>query len=120
MGDWFERVALGALPSRAARCFGSREALVFEGRRWTFEEFDRDVDRSARGLLAAGVMPGEKLALWLPNRPAWLHAFFGALKIGAVVLPLNVRLRTHDLAYALAASDSSTLMRAFPRRPSPS
>ena len=112
MGDWFERVALGALPSRAARRFGSREALVFEGRRWTFEEFDRDVDRSARGLLAAGVMPGEKLALWLPNRPAWLHAFFGALRIGAVVLPLNVRLRTHDLAYALAASDSSTLMLA--------
>ena len=51
MGDWFERVALGALPSRAARRYGSREALVFEGRRWTFEEFDRDVDRAARGLL---------------------------------------------------------------------
>ena len=109
MGEWFERVALGTLPSRAARRFGSREALVFEGRRWTFDEFDRDVDRASRGLLAAGVTPGEKLALWLPNRPAWLHAFFGALKIGAVVLPLNIRLRAHDLEYALAASDSSTL-----------
>ena len=98
-------------PAPLAR-FGSREALVFEGRRRTFEEFDRDVDRAARGLLAAGVIPGEKLALWLPNRPAWLHAFFGALRIGAVVLPLNVRLRTHDLAYALAASDASTLVLA--------
>jgi len=112
VGEWFERVALGMLPSRAARRFGSREALVFGGRHWTFEEFDRDVDRAARGLLAAGVEPGEKLALWLPNRPVWLHAFFGALKIGAVVLPLNVRLRAHDLAYALAASDSSTLVLA--------
>ena len=112
MGDWFERVALGALPSRAARRFGSREALAFEGGRWTFEEFDRDVDRAARGLLAAGVVPGEKIALWFPNRPVWLHAFFGALKIGAVVLPLNIRLRTQDLAYALAASDSSTLVLA--------
>ena len=112
MGEWFERVALGALPSRAARRFAAREALVFEGRRWTFEAFDRDVDRAARGLLAAGVTPGEKLALWLPNRPAWLHAFFGALKIGAVVLPLNIRLRTRDLEYALAASDSSTLVLA--------
>lgn len=55
MGEWFERVALGSLPSRAARRFGTREALVFEGRRWTFEDFDRDVDRAARGLLAAGV-----------------------------------------------------------------
>ena len=110
MGEWFERVGLGSLPTRAARRFGAREALVFEGRRWTFEEFDRDVDRAARGLLAAGVEPGEKLALWLPNRPVWLHAFFGALKIGAVVLPLNTRLRTHDLEYALAASDASTLV----------
>ena len=112
MAEWFERVALGALPSGAARRFGSREALVFEGRRWTFEDFDRDVDRAARGFLAAGVTPGEKLSLWLPNRPAWLHAFFGALKIGAVVLPLNVRLRTCDLEYALAASGSSTLVLA--------
>ena len=112
MGEWFERLGLGTLPARAARRFGAREALVFEGRRWTFEDFDRDVDRAARGLLAAGVVPGEKIALWFPNRPVWLHAFFGALKIGAVVLPLNVRLRTHDLAYALAASDSSTLMLA--------
>ena len=112
MGEWFERVALGTLPFRAARRFGAREALAFEGRRWTFEDFDRDVDRAARGLLAAGVEPGEKVALWLPNRPVWLHAFFGALKIGAVVLPLNIRLRTHDLAYALAASDSSTLVLA--------
>ena len=112
MAEWFERVALGTLPSRAARRFGTREALVFEGRRWTFEDLDRDVDRAARGLLAAGVVPGEKLALWLPNRPAWLHVFFGALKIGAVVLPLNIRLRTLDLEYALAASDASTLLLA--------
>ena len=112
MGEWFERVALGSLPARAARRFGAREALVFEGRRWTFEELDRDVDRAARGLLAAGVSPGEKVSLWLPNRPAWLHAFFGALKIGAVVLPLNIRLRTHDLEYAITVSDSSALVLA--------
>ena len=112
VGEWFERVPLGTLPARAARRFGAREALVFEGRRWTFEEFDRDVDRAARGLLVAGVEPGEKLALWLPNRPAWLHAFFGALRIGAVVLPLNIRLRAHDLEYALGASDASTLVLA--------
>ena len=112
MGEWFERLALGRLPARAAQRFGTREALVHEGRRWTFEEFDRDVDRAARGLLAAGVAPGEKLSLWFPNRPAWLHVFFGALKIGAVVLPLNIRLRTHDLAYAVGASDTSTLVLA--------
>ena len=100
------------LPARAARRFGAREALIFEGRRWSFEEFDRDVDRAARGFLAAGVAPGEKLSLWLPDRPTWLHAFFGALKIGAVVLPLNTRLRTHDLEYAPNASDSTTLLLA--------
>lgn len=110
MGEWFERMSIGALPAQAARRFGEREALTFEGRRWTFAEFDRDVDRAAKALLAAGVKPGDKVSLWFPNRPAWLHLFFGALKIGAVLLPLNTRLRTHDIEYAITASDTSTLI----------
>lgn len=110
MGQWFEKRSIGALPALAAQRFGRREALTFEGQRWTFEEFDRDVDRAAKALLAAGVKPGDKVSLWFPNRPAWLHIFFGALKIGAVLLPLNTRLRTHDIEYAIKASDTSTLI----------
>lgn len=109
-GEWFEKVALGRLPERAAARWGSREALVFEERRWSFRELAEDVDRAARGLLALGVEPGEKVSLWFPDRPTWLHAFYGALKIGATLLPLNTRLRSHDIAYAIEASDTRTLI----------
>ena len=60
MGDWFPKQTLGSLPERAARRWGAREALYFKGRRWSFAELSRGVDRLARGLLALGVRPGER------------------------------------------------------------
>jgi HIP---CoA ligase len=68
MGDWFPKQALGSLPERAARCWGTREALYFQGRRWSFTELSQGVDRLARGLIALGVRPGERVALWMVNR----------------------------------------------------
>ena len=47
--DWFRKRTLGELPGEAARRWGDREALVFEGRRWTYAEFAAEVDRVARG-----------------------------------------------------------------------
>ncbi|HUJ75585.1 MAG TPA: AMP-binding protein, partial [bacterium] len=110
MGDWFEKATLGSLPERAARRFGEREALAFQGRRLSFADLAREADRAAQALLAVGVRPGDKVSLWLPNRPEWLHVFFGALRIGAVVVPLNTRLRSVDMAYVLGQSNSTTLV----------
>jgi non-ribosomal peptide synthetase component E (peptide arylation enzyme) len=68
MGDWFPKQTLGSLPERAARRWGTREALYFQGRRWSFTELSQGVDRLARGLIALGVRPGERVALWMVNR----------------------------------------------------
>jgi len=108
--DWYERTTLGDLVDRAAARFGDREALCFRDRRWSFAELRADVDRAARALLALGVAPGEHLCLWMPNRPEWLHLFFGAARIGAVVVPVNTRFRTLDLDYVVRQSDSTTLI----------
>ncbi len=109
---WFEPTTIGALPERAARRWGVREALCFKGRRWTFAELAAGVDRVARGLIALGVRRGDKVALWLPNRPEWIEIAFAAIKIGAVLVPVNTRLRTDDVAYILEQSDSATLILA--------
>jgi fatty-acyl-CoA synthase len=111
-GPWFEPITLGALPGRAAARWGAREAVCFRGRRWTFAEVAAGVDRVARGLMALGVRPGDKVALWMSNRPEWMQIAFAVLKIGAVLVPINTRLRTDDVAYILAQSDSSTLILA--------
>src|ERR1044071_7621771 len=81
MGDWFPKQTLGSLPERAARRWGAREALYFNGRRWSFTELSRSVDRLARGLLALVVRPGEKVALWMVNRPEFIEAMFAVIKI---------------------------------------
>ncbi len=109
---WFEPMTLGALPERAARRWNAREALCFEGRRWSFAEVAAGVDRATRGLIALGIAPGDKVALWLPNRPEWIEIAFAVFRIGAVLVPVNTRLRTDDVGYILDQSDSTTLILA--------
>ena len=110
MTEWFEKITLGGLVDVAARRFGSRESLYFQGQRWTFSQLGEDIDRAARGLIRLGVQPGEKVALWMPNCPEWVHILFAVAKIGAILVPLNTRLRTTDLEYAVHQSDSTTLI----------
>jgi fatty-acyl-CoA synthase len=111
-GDWFEKITLGALPERAAKRWGSREALCFEGKRWSFAELAAGVDRVARGLIALGIGPGEKVGLWLVNRPEWIETAFAVMRIGAVLVPINTRFRTEDVAYITDQSDATTLILA--------
>ena len=111
-GHWFAKTTLGALPEKAARRWGTREAICFRDRRWTFAEIADGVDRVARGLVAIGVRPGDKVALWMLNRPEWIEIAFAILRIGAVLVPINTRFRTDDVAYVVDQSDSSTLILA--------
>ena len=110
MADWFAKQTLGSLPARAASRWGEREALCFEGRRCSWAELSEAVDRAARGLMALGVQPGERVALWMVNRIEWVVAAFAIFKIGAVLLPINTRLRADDIAYILKQSESATLI----------
>ena len=103
---------LGALPARAARRWGEREALCFRGRRWTFAQVEAGVEQAARGLLSLGVRPGDKVALWLLNRPEWIEIAFAVMRIGAVLVPVNTRLRTDDVAYILEQSTATTVILA--------
>jgi fatty-acyl-CoA synthase len=108
--DWFDKRPLGALPADAARRWGAREALVFRDRRVTFAELAAGVDRVARGLLAIGVRPGDKVALWMLNRPEWIEIAFAVFRIGAVLVPVNTRFRSDDVAYVVDQSDATTLI----------
>ena len=82
MPEWFEKVTIGDLLDRLAQRFGAREALAFAGQRWSFQQLQADSDRAARGLMQCGIQPGDKVALWLTNRPEWLHILFAIAKIG--------------------------------------
>ena len=110
--EWFPKHTVGALVDERARRHGDREALLFQGQRWTFAELARDVDAVARGLLDLGIEPGDRVALWMLNRPEWIQAALAIMRIGAILLPVNTRFRTEDLAYVLGQSDSTSLVLA--------
>ena len=108
--DWYRKRTLGQLLDAAAARFGTREALVFEDRRWTWQAFKQETDAVAKGLMGIGVEPGERVALWMTNRPEWLWVMFALGKIGACIVPLNTRYRTDDVAYTVTQSRSATLI----------
>ena len=107
---WFLKQTIGSLLDERAKRDGTREALVFEGRRATFAELLRDVDILARGLIQLGIEPGDKVSLWMMNRPEWIHAALAVMRIGAVLVPINTRFRSEDAAYVLGQSESTTLI----------
>src|SRR5690606_27533628 len=74
--DWFPKRAIGTLPAYSASRWGRREALVYRQQRWSFSEFSDAVDLHARALLAAGIQPGERVALFMPNRPDFMLLFY--------------------------------------------
>ena len=109
-GDWYRKRTLGGILDEAARRWGDREAFMFDDHRWTYGDFDAEVNRVAKGLISIGVALGEHVALWMTNRPEWLFLMFAIARIGACVVPLNTRYRTDDVVYAVTQSRSRTLV----------
>ena len=107
---WDGRTPVGELPGRAARRWGDRESLVFGPVRQSFAEIAHRVDEAAKGLIALGVAPGDKVCLWLANCPEWVHLLFAVARIGAVLVPANSRFRAGDIEYLVRQGDCSTLI----------
>jgi len=82
------------------------------GRRWTYAQFDADVDRLARGLLDAGANIGERVGIWSPNCAEWVLLQYATARIGAILVTINPAYRTHELVYALNQSGCRFLFSA--------
>ncbi len=100
------QLALGELLSRQARIYPERAALVFEGRTYTYRDFDMRTDRLANALAAGGVEKGSKAALLFFNCSEMVEVYFAACKAGAVNVPLNFRLTGPEILYQLTDSES--------------
>jgi long-chain acyl-CoA synthetase len=87
----------------------NRDFLVYEEERFTFEEHYRIAATLAHRLQAAGVQKGDRIAIAMRNLPQWVFAFWGAMVLGGVVVPLNAWWTSEELAYGLTDSGSSVL-----------
>ncbi|HVA53820.1 MAG TPA: class I adenylate-forming enzyme family protein [Acidimicrobiales bacterium] len=87
----------------------SRDFLVYEGRRHTFNEHYRIAATLATTLIDVGVRKGDRVAIASRNLPEWVMAFWGSVVTGAVVVPLNAWWTTDELVYGLSDSGASVL-----------
>ncbi|WP_254127077.1 FadD3 family acyl-CoA ligase [Aquihabitans sp. G128] len=78
--------------------------------RWTWTALGREVDRATAAYLAAGVEPGDRVAIWAPNCAEWVVALFGLQCAGAVLVPLNTRYKGAEAADILARSRARVLV----------
>ena len=104
-----EATAYGMLAAVAAR-EGDREAIAFGDERVTFGALLARVDVFAAGLAALGLAKGDRLGIWLPNRPLWYVAQLACARLGVVVVALNPRYRAHELTYILGQSRATALL----------
>lgn len=86
-----------------ARQHGERPFLYYGDACYSYADLDREANRFANALSARGVRKGDVVALALENRPAFYFAWFGAVKIGAVVAFLNTQIRGRPLSHAIAS-----------------
>ncbi|WP_017606105.1 long-chain-fatty-acid--CoA ligase [Nocardiopsis alkaliphila] len=100
---------LSTLLEDGARSVPEKECLVFGDTRLNYAITDMIANQVANLLVARGIEPGDRVALASPNLPYFPFVYFGALKAGAVVVPLNVLLTPREIAYHLEDSGAKAL-----------
>jgi len=99
-----------AVVERAAARWGDREALVDGDRRLTFTDLAAAADRAARAHVAAGVEPGDRVAVWAPNMADWVVAALGAFRAGAIVVTVNTRFKGAEAAHVIRTAGARLLV----------
>lgn len=88
-------------------------ALIFEEQgQWTFQEVDGMVNRISNGLIAMGVKKGDRVTLFLPNCAEAFFWYFGIMKMGAIVNPLNMMLKERELDYIVGDCEPTIIVTA--------
>lgn len=105
----------GTLPKTlmwAASRYAPRVAVVDGDRSLTYAALQQRVARFAHGLRSIGVRRGDHVALWMTDCLEWMVARWAVPAIGAILVPINTRLRAEDISYLLSQSDTSVLIMA--------
>ena len=97
---------IGENLSRTVARHAARDALVDRptGRRWTYSELDRDVRALAKGLLASGIEPRDRVGIWATNCAEWVLVQYATALVGAILVNVNPAYRAHELEYVLNQS----------------
>jgi len=101
---------LTAFLAASTRRVPDRTAIRFFGRSITYRELDAAANRFANALIDLGVKKGDRVALYMPNCPQMVIAYYGGLRAGAVVVPCSPLYVESELEHQLADSDASVIV----------
>jgi HIP---CoA ligase len=107
-----ELVSIPNVARVAAARYGDAVALVDGDRQWSFRGVEAEMIRAVRGFVAAGVRPGDRVALCAPNIAEWVFAALGILGARAVLVPINTRFKGEEIAYVLRKSGATVFVAA--------
>jgi long-chain acyl-CoA synthetase len=103
-------VSIGQVLEKTARELPEKTAVVLGPHRVTYRQLDEGSNRIADALVKLGIRKGDHVALLLPCTPEWILNYFGAVKLGATVVPFDTRMKGQELAPLLRDCDARVLL----------
>jgi long-chain acyl-CoA synthetase len=100
-----EPETLAELVGAVARLDPERIALIFDDRSYSYSELEARIEPAARALAARGVRRGDRVAVMLQNSLEFIEAFYGTLRLGAIVVPVNAMYKHHEVEHILRDSE---------------
>ena len=95
---------------RSASVYPNKPAVIYNETTYTYAQFDERVNRLAGALGQAGIKKGDRVAFMVPNIPPMLEGHFGPLRLGAVLVAINIRLSSREISYILNHSGARVLV----------
>lgn len=108
---------LGQMLAQTAAQNPDKTAIIFHDQRTSYRDFDERANQVANGLIQLGVQPGDRVALYIHNLPIFMEAYYGILRTGASVVPLNVLYKAGEVEYILKDSGAAAILTFAPFAP---
>ena len=99
-----------AFLDRSAAVYPNKPAVIYNDTTYTYAEFNDRVNNLAGALRQAGVNKGDRVAFMLPNIPQMLEGHYGPMRLGAMLVAINIRLSAREIAYILNHSGAKVLV----------
>ncbi len=96
--------------AHAKKAFGSHQAVACGNTRYTWNDFEQRTDALARGLAALGIVRGDRVAVLMLNCHRYLELYYACARMGAVIVPLNIRLARTEIVFILNDSETKVLV----------
>jgi fatty-acyl-CoA synthase len=107
---WAEAITIGDLLLRATDRNPDGDAVVFPGERLSYAELTARARQLARGLIGAGIEPGQRVGVLMANSPDCIAASYAVALLGGVLVPINTRYRSVELPYVIADAELTAIL----------